>query len=76
MYPYYAAEIAALPADGQRFAVFDWGGFVVGHGVLYDESDEIASGHPSEVWWSKAKGHGVTGYGRSAFGHFYFVVVE
>jgi hypothetical protein len=38
----YLAQIAKLPADqGPRLAVFNWGGFVVSHGVVYDESDEI-----------------------------------
>ena len=38
----YLAQVANLPPDrGPRLAVFNWGGFVVSHGVVYDRSDEI-----------------------------------
>jgi hypothetical protein len=38
----YLGQIAKLPADGEpRFAIWNWGGFVVGHAAVYDESDEI-----------------------------------
>jgi hypothetical protein len=78
MYPRYAGEIAALPADKPRFAVFVWDGFLtVNYGVAYDETDEMASDHPSESWKQQAERYGVRGHGyRRAIGHFYFVDLE
>lgn len=74
MYPHYMAAISALPAEKRKFVVFDWGGFVEGYGVVYDESDEIASNHPSEGWKELAKRSGVIGFGYPrAIDHFYFV---
>ncbi|SRR5260221_9327715 len=49
----YEAQVRRLPTDkGPRLALFDWGGFVVGHGVVYDESDEIAlpANEQSAAW--------------------------
>jgi hypothetical protein len=49
----YEAQVRRLPTDkGPRLAVFDWGGFVVGHGVVYDESDEITlpANEQSAAW--------------------------
>jgi hypothetical protein len=75
MYPKYRTDIAELPAGEPRFLVWEWGGFAShGFGVAYDESDEIASDHPSKAWKEKADRHGVLGYGYPpAIGHFYFV---
>ena len=74
MYPRYMQTISALPADERRFVVFGWGGFVRGYGVVYDESDEIASTHPSTAWKQRADQSGVVGFGYPrAVGHFYFV---
>jgi hypothetical protein len=36
-------------------------------GMLYDESDEIASDHPSEAWQKKAVAEGVEGTGYRPF---------
>jgi hypothetical protein len=39
----YLEDVSKLPSSGEpRFAIWHWGGFVVGHAVVYDESDEIA----------------------------------
>lgn len=75
MYPKYRTDIADLPAGEPRFLVWEWGGFAsYGFGVAYDESDEIASDHPSKAWQERADRHGVLGYGYPrAIGHFYFV---
>jgi hypothetical protein len=75
MYPWYMQEISALPAYRRRFVVFDWGGFFSrGYGVVYDESDEIGSSHPSEAWKERADRSGVIGFGYPrAIGHFYFI---
>jgi hypothetical protein len=38
----YLSQVAKLPADaGPRIAVFNWGGFVISHAVVYDESDQV-----------------------------------
>jgi hypothetical protein len=38
----YLEGVAKLPSTGDpRFVLWQWGGFVVGHGVVYDESDEL-----------------------------------
>jgi hypothetical protein len=39
---HYLAQVARSSAPaGRRLEVFNWGGFGVSHGVVYDESDEI-----------------------------------
>ena len=52
--PYYEHIIANLPRDGRpRLAVFNWGGSIwVSHGLVYDESDEVAlpPGRQSAQW--------------------------
>ena len=52
--PYYEHVIANLPRDGRpRLAVFNWGGSIwVSHGLVYDESDEVAlaPGRQSAQW--------------------------
>ena len=75
MYPKYRADIAELPAGEPRFMVWEWGGFAShGSGVAYDESDEIASDHPSKTWQERADRYGVLGHGYPrTIGHFYFV---
>ncbi|WP_174442178.1 hypothetical protein, partial [Azospirillum brasilense] len=41
--PIYELEIAKLPNDGKRFAMFNWDGFA-GYAtiLIYDESDELS----------------------------------
>lgn len=47
----YVEDIAKLQSSGDpRFALWDWGGFVIGHGVIYDESDEIMLAEKSPAW--------------------------
>ena len=50
----YDRQIAALPADQRpRLAVFDWGGMsFASHGLVYDETDQIAlpKGSQSADW--------------------------
>jgi len=78
MRPSYLREISALPSDQSRFAIFNWGGFVVSHAVVYDESDEIAlpDAQHSDAWRKRVKGTeiecGVIGF-NPAGGHFYIV---
>jgi hypothetical protein len=52
--PYYEHVIAELPRNaGPRLAVFNWGGMVwASHGLVYDESDEVAlpPGKQSAAW--------------------------
>lgn len=75
-YRHYLAQVEKRPATEPRFVVWtssfgydDWG-------VLYDETDEVASDHPPESWTKKAEKYGVirSGY-RHIIGHFYFVAV-
>jgi hypothetical protein len=46
----YLDDVSRLPSGEPRFAVWRWGGFGVGHGVVYDESDEIALPEQSAAW--------------------------
>jgi hypothetical protein len=47
----YLEDVLKLPSVGEpRFAVWLWGGFVTGHGVVYDESDEIVMPEQSPAW--------------------------
>jgi hypothetical protein len=52
--PYYEHILARLPPDGRpRLAVFNWGGMIwASHGLVYDESDEVAlaPGKQSAHW--------------------------
>jgi hypothetical protein len=78
MYPRYLAEIDKEPTNEPRLVVFEWGGFVTGQGLLYDESDEIKSASPSAVWKKRAARVGadrVFSY-TPAVGHFYFVGLQ
>jgi hypothetical protein len=78
LYPTLLADIEKLPADKPRFMAWDWAPTMTHEtGIAYDESDEIASDHPSEVWKQRAKQVGVAGYGyRPLYGHFYLVDLE
>ncbi|HUI17777.1 MAG TPA: hypothetical protein VL244_08945 [Alphaproteobacteria bacterium] len=55
----YLADIARLPTDkGPRLAIFDWGGFVGSHAVVYDESDEVilSKDERSAAWKERIEG--------------------
>ena len=77
MRPTYQREVAQLPQGSEpRFAVWHWGGFVIGHGVVYDESDEILLKEASEAWKNRVAGTeiGACGAGGISMGnHFYLV---
>jgi hypothetical protein len=75
MYPVYRIEISQLPTDEPRFMVWDWGpGYRGDYGVVYDESDQITSDHPSGSWKERADRLGVHYGGEPpVFHHFYFV---
>ncbi len=73
----YDRQIAALPADQRPgLAVFDWGGMsFASHGLVYDETDQIAlpKGSQSAEWLAKAS-HELSceGYGvRALWDHYY-----
>lgn len=77
-YPSFRAEIEKIPADKPRLVVWDWqttkGDDI---GLAYDESDEIASDHPSEGWKERANEVGIRGSGyHPLYGHFYLFVVD
>jgi hypothetical protein len=73
----YLAEVAKLPASGEpRFAIWLWGGFGVGHGVVYDESGEISLPEQSPAWKKRIANTevGMCGIWGSSLGdHFYLV---
>lgn len=47
----YLEDVSKLPSSGEpRFAMWHWGGFGIGHAVVYDESDEIFLPEPSSAW--------------------------
>lgn len=73
----YLEEVSKLPSsDEPRFAVWEWGGFGVGHAVVYDESDEIELTEQSSSWKKRvAKTEvGMCGVRGSPLGnHFYLV---
>ncbi|MHC4045134.1 hypothetical protein [Bradyrhizobium sp. 23AC] len=47
----YFEDVAKLPISAEpRFAMWRWGGFTIGHGVVYDESDEILLPEQSQSW--------------------------
>jgi hypothetical protein len=50
----YLQEISKLPSSGEpRFKLWMWGGFVVGHALVYDESDELPNPEHSQAWKSR-----------------------
>lgn len=73
----YLEDVSRLPSSGEpRFAIWLWGGFGVGHGVAYDESDEITLSERSPSWNKKVADTeiGMCGVSASALGdHFYLV---
>jgi hypothetical protein len=77
-YSFYLAAVEKHPATEPRFIVWVWGEWVApDYGVLYDETDQIASDNPSEAWKKRAESEGVirSGY-RHIVGHFYFVALK
>jgi hypothetical protein len=76
----YDRTIATLPADQHpRLAVFDWGGMsFASRGLVYDESDQVASpkGSQSADWLAEASHTELSceGYGaRPLWDHYYLV---
>jgi hypothetical protein len=73
----YLEDVSKLPSSGEpRFARWDWGGFVVGHAVVYDESDEIVLAEQSSAWRKRVADTvvGMCGAWGSPLGnHFYLV---
>jgi hypothetical protein len=73
----YLEDIAKLPpSDEPHFAEWNWGGFVVGHAVVYDESDEIVLPQPSAAWKKRVADTdiGMCGVWGTPLGdHFYLV---
>lgn len=72
----YLQDVSRLRSGEPRFAVWLWGGFGVGHGVVYDESDEIALPERSEAWKKRVSNSevGACGvWGTSLGDHFYLV---
>lgn len=71
-YHSYLAQVAKEPATGSRFMV--WMHDYSDRGLLYDETDGVASDHPSEAWQMKAEVDGIVRSSqRHIIGHFYFV---
>jgi hypothetical protein len=73
----YLEDVSKLPSSGEpRFAIWDWGGFVTGHAVIYDESDEIVLAEQSSAW-KKRVADTVVGkcgaWGSPLGDHFYIV---
>ncbi|MCP4620777.1 MAG: hypothetical protein GY844_30590 [Bradyrhizobium sp.] len=69
-------DVSKLPLGEPRFTFWHWGGFGVGHGVVYDESDEIVLPEQSAAWKKRVAGTeiGVCGaWGTPLGNHFYLV---
>lgn len=82
MRPLYLSEISRLPADQPRLVVYNWGGLLpmISHGVVFDESDEIAlpKGERSDAWKKRAdrsEVECVLAY-TPVGGHFYLVSLD
>jgi len=73
----YLEEVSKLQSSGEpRFAIWDWGGFVIGHAAVYDESDEIVLAEQSSAWKKRVADTavGMCGARGSPLGnHFYLV---
>jgi hypothetical protein len=74
----YLSQVAKLPANGEpRFAIWNWGGFVIGHAVVYDESGEIVlpMEKQSPAWKKKIAGTELSCgvWGTPVGDHFYIV---
>ena len=51
----YLEDVSELPTGEPRLKYWSWGGFSIGHGVVYDESDEIGQPERSPAWKSRVK---------------------
>jgi hypothetical protein len=72
----YLREVSKLSASEPRFVIWHWGGFIIGHGVVYDESDEILLPEHSSAWSKRvaATEVGMCGaWGIPLGDHFYLV---
>ena len=73
----YLEDVSKLPSLGEpRFAIWRWGGFGIGHAVVYDESDEIALPEKSPAWKQRVADTEVGScgaWGYSLGNHFYLV---
>ena len=73
----YLEDVSRLPSsDEPRFAIWHWGGFVIGHAVVYDESDEIVLPEQSSAWKKRVANIEVGScgaWGSSLGNHFYLV---
>jgi hypothetical protein len=78
LYPKFLADIDKLPTGQPRLMAWGWDATMTHElGIAYDESDEIASVHPTEAWQQRAKQAGIAGHGyRPLYGHFYLVDLE
>jgi hypothetical protein len=73
----YLEDVSNLPSSSEpRFAMWRWGGFGVGHAVVYDESDEIVLPQKSSAWIKRVADTevGLCGaWGTPLGNHFYLV---
>jgi hypothetical protein len=73
----YLEDVSKLPTDKARLQFWNWGGFTISHGVIYDESDEVLLPEQSAAWKSRIEGTelvcGV--WGEPLDDHFYLVRV-
>jgi hypothetical protein len=73
----YLEDVSKLTSSGEpRFAIWQWGGFGVGHAVVYDESDEIALPERSPAWKKRVANTEVGScgaWGSPLGNHFYLV---
>jgi hypothetical protein len=73
----YLQALSHLKSTGEpRFAIWQWGGFVIGHAVVYDESDEILLSEHSAAWKERVANTevGMCGaWGTPLGDHFYLV---
>jgi len=73
----YLEDVAKLPNSAEpRFAMWRRGGFMIGHGVVYDESDEILLPAPSQSWKQRVANTEIATcgvWGTRVEGHFYLV---
>ncbi len=72
----YLEDVSKLALSGEpRFAMWHWGGFVVGHAVVYNESDEIFLPEQSPAWKKRVANTEVScgAWGIPLGDHFYLV---
>jgi hypothetical protein len=73
----YLDEVTKLPASAEpRFAMWLRGGFMIGHGIAYDESDEILLAEQTPAWKMRVASTevGMCGaWGTRLEGHFYLI---